>query len=152
MGVYFASGFTCLQVSHQYVFENGLFQLSGGTSCDVINVKNSCEILRYFFQILATPLKRLRQRCLSVNFATFLRTSFDDCFLCLRSFPDHLFYRAPLGNCLFHLQVAEFQPPHTVKKYFIGAFQVFYTRRRSSCSNAFMYLKSLKIICEEVDL
>ena len=56
MGVYFASGFTCLPVSHQYVFENGLFQLSGGTSCDVINVKNFREILRYFFQILATPL------------------------------------------------------------------------------------------------
>ena len=25
-------------------------------SCDVINVKNFREILRYFFQILATPL------------------------------------------------------------------------------------------------
>ena len=26
----------------------------------------------------------------------------------LRSFSDHLCYRAPLGNCLFHLQVAQF--------------------------------------------
>ena len=33
MGVYFASASTCVYVSHQYVFENWLFQLSGGTSC-----------------------------------------------------------------------------------------------------------------------
>ena len=57
----------------------------------------------------------------------------------LRSFSDHLFYRAPLGNCLFHLQVAEFKTPHTVKKYFASAVQAFYTGRGSSCSNAFMY-------------
>ena len=63
----------------------------------------------------------------------------------------HLFYKAPFGNCLFHLQVAEFQPPHTVKKYCTSAFQAFYTRRKS-CSKAFIYLKSLKIICEEVKL
>ena len=68
-----------------------------------------------------------------------------------RCFSDHLFHKAPLGNCLFHLQVAEVQPPHTVKKYFTCAFQAFYTRR-SSYSKAFMYLKSLKIICEEVNL
>ena len=36
----------------------------------------------------------------------------------LRILLDHLFYRAPLGNCLFHVQVAEFQPPDTVKKLF----------------------------------
>ena len=69
--------------------------------------------------------KRLQQRRFSVRFAKFLRTSFyktppDDCFLCLpvilRSFSDHLFYRAPLGNCLFHVQVAEFQPPDTIKR------------------------------------
>ena len=68
--------------------------------------------------------KGLQQRRFSVRFAKFLRTSFyktppDDCFLCLpvilRSFSDHLFYRAPLGNCLFHVQVAEFQPPDTIK-------------------------------------
>ena len=70
----------------------------------------------------------------------------------LRSFSDHLFHTAPLGNCLFHLQVAEFQPQHTVQKYFTSAFQAFHTRRRSSYSKAFMYLKSLKIICEEVNL
>ena len=69
----------------------------------------------------------------------------------LGSFSDHLFHKAPLGNCLFLLQVAEFQPPYTVKKYFTRAFQAFYTRR-NSYSEAFMYLKSLKIIREEVNL
>ena len=108
----------------------------------------------------ATLLKeRLRERCFSVNFPKFLRTSFDrtpldDCFLCLsvnlRSFSEYLVYRAPLGNCLFHVQAAEFQPPDTVKSYFTSALQAFYTRTRSSQSNAFIYLKSLKIICEEV--
>ena len=56
----------------------------------------------------------------------------------LRSFSDHLFYTAPLGNCLFHLQVAQFQPPHTVKKYFVSAFQAFILEevavRRRSCT------------------
>ena len=32
MGLYFASASTYLLVNHQYVFENGLFHLSGGTS------------------------------------------------------------------------------------------------------------------------
>ena len=76
------------------------------------------------FQPAASLKKGLQQRHFSVNFAKFLRTSFyrtppDDCFLCLpvilRSFSDHLFYRAPLGNCLFHVQVAEFQTPDTIK-------------------------------------
>ena len=33
MGVYFVLASTCLQVSHQYIFENELIQLSGETSC-----------------------------------------------------------------------------------------------------------------------
>ena len=33
-----------------------LFSLYGVISCDVINIKNFREILRYFFHILATPL------------------------------------------------------------------------------------------------
>ena len=36
----------------------------------------------------------------------------------LWSFSNHLFCRAHMGNCLFHLQVAEFQLLHTVNKYF----------------------------------
>ena len=76
------------------------------------------------FQPAASLKKGLQQRHFSVNLAKFLRTSFcrtppDHCFLCLpvilRSFSDHLFYRAPLGNCLFHVQVAEFQTPDTIK-------------------------------------
>ena len=46
----------------------------------------------------------------------------------LRSFSEHLFYRGTLGNYLFHVQVAEFQPPDTVKNYLTSDFQVFYTR------------------------
>ena len=38
----------------------------------------------------------------------------------LRSCSDHLFYRAPLGNCLFPVQVAGLQPPDTGKKYFLS--------------------------------
>ena len=35
---------------------------------------------------------------------------------------------------LFHVQVAEFQPPNTVRNYFTSAFQTFYTRTTSSHS------------------
>ena len=55
-----------------------------------------------------------------------------------------------MGNCLFHVQVADFQPADKVKNCFTGAFQAFDTRTRSSHSKAFIYLKSLIIICEEV--
>ena len=63
------------------------------------------------------------ERRFSVRFAKFLRLSFyrtppDDCFLSLpvilRSFSDHLFFRAILGNSLFYV-VAEFQPPGRLK-------------------------------------
>ena len=68
-----------------------------------------------------------------MNFAKFLKTSFDGkppvaasaSYVYLRileNFLEHLFYRAPLGNCLFHVQVAEFQPPDAVKKYFTSTF------------------------------
>ena len=50
----------------------------------------------------------------------------NDCFLCLpailRSFSDHLFFRALLGSNLFHVQVAEFQPPDEIKKVFHKPF------------------------------
>ena len=38
----------------------------------------------------------------------------------------HLFYRAPLGNCFFHVNVEGFEPPDTVKKYFRNGFQAFF--------------------------
>ena len=65
----------------------------------------------------ATLLKKiLQQSYISVNFAKLLRIFFDrtppdDCFLCLSvnlgRFSEHLFYRAPLRNCLFHVQVVQ---------------------------------------------
>ena len=54
----------------------------------------------------------------------------------LRSFSEHFSYRAPLGNYLFYVQVAEFQPPDTVKNYFTSAFQAFYTTLTGSHSKA----------------
>ena len=69
-----------------------------------------------------------------------------------RSFSDHIFYRTPPGNCWLHAKVAEFQPPDTVKTYFTSVFEAFYTRATSSYSKAFIYLKSLKMICEEINL
>ena len=84
-----------------------------------------------------------------MNFPKFLKTSFDGkppvtasaSYVCLRileNFLEHLFYRAPLGNCLFHVQAAEFQPPDTVKMYFTSAFPAYYTMTTSS------HLKKLK--------
>ena len=76
------------------------------------------------FQPAALYKKELQQRRFSMRFAKFLRTSFygipqDYCFLCfpviLRRFSGHLFFKAPLGNSLFHVQAAEFQPPDKIK-------------------------------------
>ena len=47
----------------------------------------------------------------------------------LRSFSDLLFYRAPLGNCLFHVQVAEFRPPNTIKSISRLLFKHFIRKR-----------------------
>ena len=63
----------------------------------------------------------------------------------LRSFWDYLFHIAPLRNYLFHVQVAGFQPSNTVKKYFISAFQTFYTRTGSRHSKAFFETSSFMI-------
>ena len=60
-------------------------------------------------------------------------------------------FRAPLGNCLFHVKVAEFQPRYN-KKYFTSAFQSLYMNTRRSYWEAVIYLKSLKIICEQFNL
>ena len=62
-------------------------------------------------------------------------------------FSEHLFLRTILGGCF-----CEFQPPDIVKNYFTGAFQAFCTSSRSSHSKEFIYLKSLKTICEELNL
>ena len=54
----------------------------------------------------------------------------------LRSFSDHLLYRAPLRNCLFHAKVAGFQPQNTIQnisqvlfKHFIQKQEVAIPRR-----------------------
>ena len=39
-----------------------LVSLYNVISCDIINIKNFCEILRYFFQILATPLMNANKK------------------------------------------------------------------------------------------
>ena len=89
------------------------------------------------------------------NIVSFDRATPDECFLCL-SVNFKTFFRTLLlwstSGKLFHIQVAEFQPPDTEKSYFTGGFQAFYVRTRSSHSKAFIYLKSLKTVCEEVDL
>ena len=59
------------------------------------------------------------------------------------------------GNTSFielHVQVAEFQPTDAVKNYFADTLQAFYTRTRSSHLKAFIYLKFLKTVYEEVHL
>ena len=106
------------------------------------------------FQPAALLKKRLQQRRFSVNFASFYRIPPDDCFLCLtvisKSFSDHLFYTAPLGNCLcvsWRISTSRYN-----KKSFTSAFQAIYTKTRRSYLEAFIYLKSLKIVSEEVNL
>ena len=77
----------------------------------------------------ATLLKRnFCHRCFPVNFAKFLRTPF---------LTEHLQWLDKYS----HVQVAEFQALDTVKSYFRGAFQAFYTATRSSHSKSFIYLK-----------
>ena len=68
-----------------------------------------------------------------------------------RSFSEHLFDRASLGNCLFNVTAAELQPVDAVNNYFAGTFQEFYKGTRSSLSKEFIYLKYLKNICEKVN-
>ena len=47
-----------------------------------------------------------------------------------RNFSEHLIYRSPPWGCLFHVQVTGFQPAYTIKNYFIGTFQAFFTRTK----------------------
>ena len=81
---------------------------------------------------------------------SFYRTPPDDWFLCLPvilslpvSFSDHLFCRAPLGNCLFHVQVVEFQPPDTIKSILQALFKHF-IRKRDNRSQMFFKIGVLK--------
>ena len=62
-----------------------------------------------------------------------------------------------MENCLFHVLAAKFQPPDKVKNYITSTFQAFYQEVvrnsiRRSHAKAFIYLKPLKIIYEEINL
>ena len=98
-----------------------------------------CEFFKIFRKIF--PLNRTPpddcSLCLSMNFEKFFRT---------------LLLLSTCGRLLFHVQEDEFEPPDTVKNYFTGAFHACYARTRSSHSKAFIYLKSLKAVCEVVNL
>ena len=50
----------------------------------------------------------------------------------LRNFSEHIFYRTPPGDCLFHVQVAGFQPAFIIKNSFTSTFQVFCAKARGS--------------------
>ena len=109
------------------------------------------------FQWLEGKKKRLQQRLISVNFAKFLRTSFDitppgDCFLCL-SVNLEKFSRSPLlyitsEKLLISCTSCRISTTRYNKKYFTSSFQTFYTKTRRSYSKAFFYVEPLKIICE----
>ena len=75
--------------------------------------------------------------CLSVTFETFFRT---------------LILQSTSGKLLFYVQAAQFQLPDSVKNYFTGAFQALYIRSRSGHLKAFIYLKYLETLSEEVNL
>ena len=96
-----------------------------------------------FYKILRASFDRTPPDAFLLTFIcefweVFQNTSF-------QSFIEHIWETA------YSMYKLEFQPADTVKTYFTGAFQAFYTSTRSSRSKAFIYLKSLKIICEEVN-
>ena len=100
--------------------------------------------------------KTFWKRCFSVNFAKLLRTSFnrtppDDCFLNFDKF-----FRTPLWystseKLLISCRSCRISTSRYSKNYFTGVFQAFYTETRSSHSKDFIYLKFLKMFCEEVN-
>ena len=88
------------------------------------------------FQPAALLKKRLGQKCLFVNFEKFFRSP--------------LLYTTS-GKLLISFTSCRISTTTYSKQVFHMCFQAFYTRR-SSYSKAFMYSKSLQIICEEVNL
>ena len=112
----------------------------------------------------ATLLKKeFRQRCFSLNFAKFLRTFFDrtlpnDWFLSLSVNFEKFFRTSLLQSTSEKLLISSTSCSISTSRYieklllFTGAIQAFYTRTRRSHSKAFIHLKSMTIICEEVNL
>ena len=72
-------------------------------------------------------------------------------YLWILSFSEHFFYRAPRKTAI-SCTSWRISTTRYIKKLFHRSFQAYYTRTRSSNSKVFTYLKSLKTVCEEVNL
>ena len=70
----------------------------------------------------------------------------------LESFSEHLFYRAPLRNWLWHVQFAEFHPPDTVKTLFYRCFSTILYKNEMKPFEGVHLLKIPETIFEEVNL
>ena len=134
----FNTGFSC---EFCKIFKNTLFYR---TSPEAASDRFRCPACNFFEKkgpgkdILLWFLQNFQEHLLTEH----LRMTASYVYLwILSSFSEHFFYRAALGNWLFHVQVSEFQPPDTVKNYFISASQAFFKRTRSRHSKAFIYLK-----------
>ena len=144
---YSSTGFLLwiLIIIQKYLFfVEDLYRAGSETQCAFLSTPFFTEHLQWLFLTVSgfqpedLLKKELQQRRFYLNFSKLLRIFFyrtppDDCFLCLtiilRSFSDHLFYRAPLQNCLFHVQVAELQTPDTMKSISKGLFKHFIQTR-----------------------
>ena len=138
---------------------------TAGSETPVRLFKNTCLTEHFQWLLLTVPgfqpaallKKGLQQRHFSVRFAKIFKNIFLQNIsgwlllstwpVILRSFSNHLIFRAPLGNSLFYAQVLEFQPPDKIKNISQALFKHL-KRDVASYSEAFIYLKSLKIICE----
>ena len=124
-----------------WIIQKRLFCLEDSwTACSVHLFKNTSRTSpvaasdSFRFPACSSLLKKgLQQRRFSVSFTKLLRTFVP---VILRRFWDHLLYRAPLGNCLFPVQITEFQPPDATKiisqvllKHFIQKRDVAILRR-----------------------
>ena len=106
--------------------------------------------------------KRFPQKSFSVNLAKFLRTSFDralpdECFLSLSVIFKKFFRTFLLHNTSEKLLISCTSCSISSSRYSEELFHrcyssIVYNNTRSSHLKAFIYLKSLKIICEEVNL
>ena len=106
-------------------------------------------------------IKETTAKCFFVNFAKFLRTSFFwqsasgwllVVFICeFRVFQNTSFiedlWKTAISCTIWGISTTRYS-----KKLFHRSFQAFNTRTRSSDSKAFIYLKSLKTVCEEVSV
>ena len=104
-----------------------------------------CEILRTFF--LLTEHLRMTTSCVYLwifhNFLEFFKVFQNN------SFKEQLWEVAYFMYKNYRIPTTRYSNSQV---YLTGAFQAFYTRARSNHWKAFIYLKSLKTVCEEVNL